>query len=436
MNVRAEAATILCEVLEGASLSDVLPKHLAKVKDIRDQSFLQALCYGVCRWYFRLDAILDALLDNPIKAKDEDIYCLLLVGLYQLTDMRVPPHAAVAETVDAATVLKKTWAKGLINAVLRNYQRNADDIQKHIQKNSKSLYAHPAWMIDLVKQDWPDDWQDILNANNEHPPFSLRVNQIKITREKYLEKLQAEKKEVNIIRETSSGITLQEACDVKELPGFLIGEISVQDGAAQLAAELLDVKPGQRVLDACAAPGGKTTHILECQPHLQKVIAIDRDDVRLKSVSENLERLQLKAELICADVGNISEWWDGVLFDRVLLDAPCSASGVIRRHPDIKLLREANDIKALAKEQMRLLNALWSVLKPDGLLVYATCSVYALENVGVINEFIETHPDAREQKINADFGKKCAVGRQILPGMHGMDGFYFACLQKISGRNE
>jgi 16S rRNA (cytosine967-C5)-methyltransferase len=430
MNLRATAATILSEVLDGASLSEALPTCLSKVKDKRDQAFLQALCFGVCRWYFRLDAILQILLDKPVKAKDQDIYCLLLVGLYQLIEMRVPAHASIAETVDAAKSLKKIWAKGLVNAVLRNYQRRSQEVNQKIQQNLNAVYAYPTWMIETTQKDWPENWKDILIAGNQHPPFSLRVNQKKITREKYIDKLMQQQIEVNPIVETQSGITLLAARDVNTLPDFFQGEVSVQDGAAQLAAELLSLSPKQRVLDACAAPGGKTTHILESQPLLEKVIAIDHDQERLTIVKENLERLQLTAELTCADAGNIDEWWDGVLFDRILLDAPCSASGVIRRHPDIKLLRHPDDINSLKKEQARLLSALWSVLKPNGLLVYATCSVYAEENSHVLSSFIAMNTDAKEEKIDAAWGKACVIGRQILPGMHGMDGFYFACLRK------
>lgn len=430
MNLRATAATVLCDVMNGASLSDSLPKHLGKVKDKRDQAFLQAVCYGVCRWYFRLDAILTMLLEKPLKEKDQDIYCLLLVGLYQLIEMRVPAHASLAETVDATKCLKKIWAKGLVNAVLRNYQRRHPEINLQIQKNLTAVYAHPLWMIEAIKKDWPENWEDILMASNQHPLFSLRVNQKKITREKYLAKLSAQHIEAIPILETVSGITLLEARDVNTLPSFSQGEVSVQDGAAQLATELLSLLPKQRVLDACAAPGGKTTHILECEPLLEKVIAIDHDPLRLNAVKENLQRLQLTAELICADAGNIDEWWDGVLFDRILLDAPCSASGVIRRHPDIKLLREACDIHSLKKRQARLLTALWSVLKPNGLLVYVTCSVYAEENAHVLSDFIAANADVKEEKIAATWGKGCVIGRQILPGMHGMDGFYFACLRK------
>lgn len=435
MNLRAVCATTLCEVMDGASLSDALPHYVAKINDPRDKAFIQAVCYGVCRWYFRLDFILQGLLEKPFKVKDQDVYCLLLVGLYQLIEMRVPPHAAVAETVDATRVLKKIWAKGLVNAVLRNYQRSVLEINQAIEKNLNAAYSHPTWMIDTVKKDWPHDWKDILLANNQHPPFSLRVNQKKITREKYLEKLTAEERDAQFISETKSGLTLRDACDVNLLPGFQQGEVSVQDGAAQLAAELLSVLPHHRVLDACAAPGGKTTHILELQPLLEKIIALDHDAARLSSVEENLERLQLKADLVCADAGNVSEWWDGVLFDRILLDAPCSASGVIRRHPDIKLLREAGDIHPFSKEQARLLTALWPTLKDDGLLVYATCSVYTEENSRVLSAFIAANPDAMEEKIDASWGKECPIGRQILPGMHGMDGFYFACLRKRGMNN-
>ncbi len=432
MNLRAIAATILCEVTEGASLSDALPKQMGKIKDLRDQAFLQAICYGVCRWYYRLDAILHLLMDKPLKPKDQDIYCLLLIGLYQLIEMRVPPHASVAETVDATKAFKKNWAKGLVNAVLRQYQRHALEITQVIQKKENAVYAHPAWMIDRVKKDWPEDWQAILTANNQHPPFSLRVNQTKISREKYIEKLLMQHMAAQPISETMSGILLEEACDVTKLPGFSSGDVSVQDGAAQLAAELLSVQPGERVLDACAAPGGKTTHLLEAQPKLQTLVALDHDAIRLESVKNNLERLKVHAELVCADAGHLEQWWDGTLFDRILLDAPCSASGVIRRHPDIKLLREPGDIFALSKEQTRLLSALWTILKPGGLLVYATCSVYAEENSQVLSAFIAAHSDAKEEKIKAEWGKECVIGRQILPGMHSMDGFYFACLRKYT----
>lgn len=430
MNLRALAAEVISNVVEGASLSEVLPYKLTELKDPRDQAFLQAICYGVCRWYFRLETILDHLLDKPLKAKDQDIHSLLLVGLYQLIEMRVPSHAAVAETVEAAKSFKKIWAKGLINAVLRNYQRHSADITQAIQQDSIATYSHPDWIIDRLNTAWPDDWKDILIANNQHPPFTLRVNLDKNSREHYIELLAARDIEALVNSEINTAITVTKPIDVHELPGFADGDVSVQDAAAQLAAELLAVEPKQRVLDACAAPGGKTAHILELQPEVEALVAVDCDEERLDVVRENLQRLKLKAELICADAGDTAEWWDGKLFDRILLDAPCSASGVIRRHPDIKLLRRPEDITQMAKEQLRLLTALWPLLKPNGLLVYATCSVFPEENMRVLSSFLAKTSDVREERIKATWGKECVIGRQIFPGMHGMDGFYFACLRK------
>jgi len=427
MNLRAAAAKIICDVMDGVSLADALPARSVQFNDSRDQAFLQAVSYGVCRGYFRLDAILKRLLDKPLKTKDQDIYCLMLVGLYQLTDMRVPAHASVAETVAATSVLKKIWAKGLVNAVLRRFQRSAQEINAEIQQHESAIYSHPVWMIDMIRQDWPADWKDILVANNQHPPFSLRVNQKNNSRETYLKKLT----DAYLIPETQAGIVLKDATDVRQLPGFAAGDVSVQDGAAQLAAELLGVAEQERVLDACAAPGGKTTHILELMPRLEKLVALDHDETRLLLVKENLQRLKLTADIICADAGNVEQWWDGKLFDRILLDAPCSASGVIRRHPDIKMLRQVDDMVRLAKEQLLLLTALWPLLKPGGLMVYATCSVFSLENTRVLESFIAATPDVKEEKINASWGRECAIGRQILPGMHNMDGFYFACLKKM-----
>ncbi len=429
INLRMLAARTVYQVLvHGRSLSDCLPEALTRVQDVRDQRFLQALCYGVCRWYYRLDALAHALLEKPLKLKDQDIHCLILVGLYQLMDMRVPAHAVLDETVGAAQLFKKPWAKGLVNAVLRSYQRSATELNEKMLQSLVTLYAHPQWMIDHLQKNWLLEWQDILMANNQHPPFVLRVNEKQITRAHYLEKLTEKEWGASIIPETQAGIVLEQPQDVQDLPGFLTGEVSVQDGAAQLAAELLMLEPRQRVLDMCAAPGGKTAHILERQPEIE-LVAVDRDEKRLQDVRNNLTRLQLSATCVCADAAD-QDWYDGQLFDRILLDAPCSASGVIRRHPDIKILRRATDIAKLVHEQTRLLNATWDLLKPGGLLVYATCSVFPEENAAVLGAFLATHPDAMEEEIVATWGKACAIGRQILPGMHGMDGFYFARLSR------
>lgn len=420
MNLRADAAKILYQVLfEGRSLA------IAHT-DPRDRAFIQAVCYGVCRCYHRLNAILQLLLEKPLKDKDQDIYCLLLVGLYQLSEMRVPAHAAVAETVAATQQLKKSWAKGLVNAVLRNYQRRQTELTEKLQDNLQAFYSHPNWIIKKIQTAWPLDWESILLANNQHPPFALRVNRRQLSREQYLTKLVG----AHPIPETYSGIILEKPVDVQVLPGFMVGEVSVQDGAAQLAAELLDLQPGQRVLDACAAPGGKTTHILELASDIE-LLVLDKEAERLQTVADNLKRLQFSAQCICSDAGAPSLWWDGRAFDRILLDVPCSASGVIRRHPDIKILRRAEDIAKLVAEQKRLLHAIWPLLMPEGLLLYATCSIFPEENSEILQRFLAEQTDAREEKIQSTWGKECTVGKQILPGMHGMDGFYYARLKKI-----
>lgn len=424
MNVRAAAVRVMLDIVEKRhSLNDALANLNIKWQDSRDAALLQAICYGVCRWYFHLQQIAQQLLKTPLKPKDQDINLLILIGLYQLLEMRIPRYAAVNETVNATTFFKKNWAKNVVNGVLREYLRRADTLSP-----SKS-YSHPEWMVEKLQQDYPANWQDILDANNQHPPFALRVNQMLISRENYLAKLALADIEAKIIPVTDSGIILQQASDVQGLPGFAAGEIFVQDGAAQLAAELLQLKPNHRVLDACAAPGGKTTHMLEMQPTIE-CVAVDRDSMRLTAVSENLTRLHLSALCIHADAAETGAWWDKKLFDRILLDAPCSASGVIRRHPDSKLLRRMCDIPLLVAAQLTLLNALWPLLKPGGLLLYVTCSIFREENQGVVQSFLANCPEAQEELIHLPWALDCPVGKQILPGMQSMDGFYFACLRK------
>lgn len=427
-NLRYIAARVIDSVTDGRSLSDSLDNQLSSIKDSRDRGFVQAVCYGVCRFYTQLDIILSHLLQKPMNANDSDVHALLLVGIYQLMAMRIPDYAAVTETVNATEKLNKSWARGFVNAILRNYLRERESIEKEIQDDPEGLYAHPEWWIDEIKKQWPDQWQDILNANNQHPPFALRVNQQKISREDYINQLTDHV--AHGIPETQCGIILETPIPAEELPGFYEGEVSVQDGAAQLAAEILNLSPQLHVLDACAAPGGKLLHMLEMEPTLT-VVAIEKDQARLASIKENLARLKFHAEYHCADAANIDRWWDKKPFDRILLDAPCSASGVVRRHPDIKLLRQLNDIKAFAKEQLHLLSSLWPLLKPGGLFLYVTCSIFPEENVEVIKKFIATHADVQEEKIQAEWGVGCEIGRQILPGMHNMDGFYYALLRKL-----
>ena len=428
MNIRYTAAQVVQQVLAGKSLSDTLTPALKNFTDARDSALTQAIAYGVCRRFYSLSACLRGLLPKPLKAKDQDVFALLLVGLFQLSDMRIPAYAAVAETVAAVKKLKKPWAKNLVNAVLRQQQRQAP-----AQPETEAvIYDHPVWFIQALRHAWPTQWQAILNANNQHPPMALRVNQVMQTRADYLAKLAAAGIPAAAIGGTTHGVVLATGLDVGLLPGFAGGESAVQDGAAQLAAPLLQLAPGLRVLDACAAPGGKTAHIAAAQPDLQEIVALDRDADRLAVVTENVTRLRCAARVTCvtADAGDLAQWWDGRLFDRILLDAPCSASGVIRRHPDIKLLRQPDDIAALAAAQTRLLLNLWTTLKPDGLLLYATCSVLPAENSAIVSDFLTRVSDARVVPLTVEVGLPMTVGLQILPGQHAMDGFYYALLRK------
>lgn len=432
MNPRLAAAKALAAVLSGkASLNSSLPTQLDKVED-RDRGFTQDLAFGTARWQPRLSALAEKLLQKPFKAADADVEALLLVGLYQLLYTRVPAHAAIGETVGCADKLKKPWAKGLLNAVLRNAQRESETIFAELERDPVVRTAHPRWLQKSLKAFWPEQWEAICAANNAHPPMILRVNRRHHSRDAYLALLGEAGIAATPCVYSRDGIVLEAAADVRSLPGFAEGLISVQDEAAQLAADLLDLAPGQRVLDACCAPGGKTCHILEAEPALAGVVAVDLEAKRLVRVKENLERLGLEAELIAADGRDIDKWWDGKPFQRILLDAPCSATGVIRRHPDIKLTRQPDDIVALAQLQGELLDAMWKTLEVGGILLYATCSTLPTENTEVIAAFLERTPGARELDLATAAGIKQPHGRQLLAQQGGHDGFYYAKLIKIA----
>ncbi|SFT97549.1 16S rRNA (cytosine(967)-C(5))-methyltransferase RsmB [Pseudomonas marincola] len=432
MNPRLAAARALSAVLSGkASLGSSLPPQLDKVEP-RDRGLTQELAFGTARWEPRLSALAEKLLQKPFKAADKDVEALLLVGLYQLLYTRIPAHAALGETVGCADKLKKPWAKGLLNAVLRRAQREAEPLLAEMERDPMVRTAHPRWLQKALKAHWPEHWEAICAANNAHPPLMLRVNRRHGSRNDYLQQLQAAGIEAAACTFSRDGIRLIQACDVTTLPGFAEGHVSVQDEAAQLAADLLDLAPGQRVLDACCAPGGKTCHILEAEPELAGVVAIDLEAKRLVRVRENLARLKLDAELIAADGRDVSKWWDGKPFQRILLDAPCSATGVIRRHPDIKLARKAEDIAPLAHLQGELLDALWPTLAVGGIMLYATCSTLPTENSETIAAFLERTPGARELDIAGPFGLQQPHGRQLLAQMDGHDGFYYAKLIKIA----
>jgi len=383
----------------------------------------------VLRYYPRLAYLAAQLLKKPLKRKDLDVQHLILIGLYQLIYLKVPAHAAVAETVAATRLLGKDWAAGLVNALLRGFQRGAELLLAQADADPVARYAHPRWWLTQLQSDWPAHWQNILEANNQRPPMTLRVNAQRGSRDDYAAQLLAAGIVARPALQAPQALTLEKPVDVAQLPGFSDGTVSVQDAAAQLAAPLLDLAPGQRVLDACAAPGGKTAHLLESEPRLH-VQALDSDAQRLTRVQETMERLQLTADLRHGDAARPQDWWDGQPFERILLDAPCSGSGVIRRHPDIKLLRTAQDIVTLAQQQQRLLDALWPLLAQGGILLYATCSVLMAENQNNLAQFLAVHTDAREQPIAADWGHIQTPGRQLLPGENGMDGFYYARLMK------
>lgn len=432
MNPRLAAAKALAAVLNGkASLNSSLPTQLDKVED-RDRGFTQDLAFGTARWQPRLSALAAKLLQKPFKAADADVEALLLVGLYQLLYTRVPAHAAIGETVGCADKLKKPWAKALLNAVLRRAQRESEALLTELEHDPVVRTAHPRWLQKSLKAFWPEQWEAICAANNAHPPMILRVNRRHHRRDAYLQLLTTAGINATPCVYSVDGIVLEAATDVRNLPGFTDGWISVQDEAAQLAADLLDLAPGQRVLDACCAPGGKTCHILEVEKGLAGVVAVDLEAKRLVRVRENLARLGLSAELIAADGRDTATWWDGKPFQRILLDAPCSATGVIRRHPDIKLTRQPDDIAALAVLQGELLDALWPTLEVGGILLYATCSTLPTENTEVIEAFLARTSGARELDLATTAGIKQPHGRQLLAQEGGHDGFYYAKLIKIA----
>jgi len=432
INIRALATEVLVEVLsKQQALTQVLPPFKAQCHDPQNAAFLQALCFGVLRTYPRLCFIANQLLKTPLKQKEIELLYLICVGLYQLIELRTPPHAAISETVEATRILKKPWATGLVNAVLRGYQRQAETLLYQATLNLEAKTAHPLWLIEHLKKAWPNEFESILSANNQLPPLILRINLQKTTCDSYREILTSNGIINHPCLGISSGILLESPVDITQLPGFSEGLFSVQDGAAQLAPQFLEFAPGLRVLDACAAPGGKTTHILEVEPGLAEVVALDISRTRTDTLIENLTRLQQKATVLTGDAARPNTWWDGQLFDRILLDAPCSSVGVIRRHPDIKFLRHAAEIAEFAQKQYALLTAMWPLLHCEGILVYVTCSILPEENEAIMTQFLKNHEDASSIPLKAEWGRALPHGLQLLPGENGMDGFYYAAIRKI-----
>ncbi len=459
---RLAALKALQQVFNGQSLSAVQPVIIDVLEDRRDRSLANELVNGVLRWRWQLQFFVSRLLSKPLKTKDQNVQLILLMAIYELNVCRTPPYAITSDAVELVKTVGKKWAAGLVNAVLRSYLREKDELsdllglpsgspsdlppssqsgsQPSVQPIDEQVrYSHPQWLLAKIKNDWPLDWQQVLTANNQRPAFWLRVNQARHSVEDYQQLLEAAEIEFDGAEALSSqAIKLSQGIDVRLLPGFADGAVSVQDVGAQLVAQLLNVTDNSRVLDLCAAPGGKTCHILERYPAIDKLIAVEVDGQRMPRVNENLQRLKLtaRAELVVADARLYKQWWHGEQFDRILIDAPCSASGVIRRHPDIKSLRRESDIEPLVLLQAEILSSAWQMLAPGGELLYVTCSVFGDENQQQIAHFIAANSDAVESKITASWGKPCEYGRQLLPGEQDADGFYFCRLKKVAAENE
>ncbi len=447
---RAAAAQAIYGVVEEhRSLAATLPEALQTIPE-NQHALVQEISYGVLRQFHLLKQVANQLLSKPLKKRDQDLFALILVGLYQLSFMHTPSHAAISETVNATKMLgdkpgsksnnksnnNKTWARGLVNAVLRRFQREEKQLLENAQQTPEGKFSHPNWMIKTIQKQYPDQWENILHENNQRAPMTLRVNLAKTTRDNYLQQLANAGIEAieNLVAPTA--ITLQKPVSVAKLPGFFEGLVSVQDAAPQQAIALLNPQPGERILDACAAPGGKTGHLLEIEASKAEkieIVALDHTEERLQKLRENLARLQQannpNLSIQRGDAGK-PDWWDGKPFNRILVDAPCSGSGVIRRNPDIKLLRRETDLQSLSAQQGTILENVWNMLCPGGTLLYATCSIFRQENEETIRHFLESHSDAQHQSITTSWGTKCDFGRQILSGEQTMDGFYYTKLIK------
>lgn len=430
--LRADAAWILFQILEkGMSSKQALAQRLDHYQG-RDRAWLQEMVFGCLRTLPTLQFWLRGLLDKPLKGRKKILEHLLLIGLYQIAYTRVSEHAAVSETVGAADLLKGTTLKALINAILRTFIR--EEVANTAPNNLAAQAGMPNWIYKAINLHYTEYAQQIIDQSNQKAPLWLRVNPAYISPVSMQTQLEAMGIETLLSDAHPDAVQCLKSGDVTQFPGYDEGWFAVQDGAAQLAAHLLDVQPGQRVLDCCAAPGGKTAHILASQPALEECVAIDNDPSRLVRVEENLERLGHEATLICAAAEEVEGWYGGVPFDRILLDAPCSATGVIRRHPDIRWLRQASDITPLVAIQAELLNQMWQILQPGGKLLYATCSILPEENAQQIQAFITQHPEAIvlpiPDHLTALTTLKDEFGLQVLPGDNNMDGFYYTLLQK------
>ena len=431
MNIQSESAILINQVIQkNRSLKALLS---TKKKLNNNYALIQELCYGTLRWYFKLKLIAEKLLNTSLRNKDHDVFCLILIGIYQLHYLNIPPHSVVNATVDATEALKKPWGKGLINKLLRRFIREKDKVLAFTENNIEGRYAHPSWLIRFIEKAWPNHWESILTSNNARPPMIVRVNLTKISRELYLELLYKQNIFAKPLDFLPAAIQLEKPCSVYQLPGFNEGYCYIQDAAGQFAAYLLKLENNQTILDACAAPGSKTSHILEVNSCLKALIAIDNNKQRLSLINENITRLGLRKKIlrcILADVTQLDQWKKKEIFDRILLDVPCSATGIIRRHPDIKLLRYPSDILKYQKKQLKLCNSVWPTLKTGGFLLYSTCSILPEENEKVIEQFLLTHDKVELFPIDIYGAIQLKYGVQLLSDQNCMDGFYYAMLFK------
>ncbi|MGI9289988.1 MAG: 16S rRNA (cytosine(967)-C(5))-methyltransferase RsmB [Gammaproteobacteria bacterium] len=430
---RAEAALIVHAVLEyGRSLDQALADSSLTEFEQRDQALIRALAFGALRTHLRNQFFIDALLEKPPRKKDRIINSLLSVGFFDLLESERPDYAVVSSTVGATEELGRKHTRGLVNAILRRFLREQDELIKKASASPAASSQHPEWLVKQLKQDWPAEWQNIVDAGNTQAPMWVRVNESLITPAEWL--VQAEATGIKAqapVKEMPGCVLLDEPKSILDLPGFAAGHCSVQDAASQFVAHYLQPEAGMRVLDACAAPGGKSCHLLEKYPGIE-LSAVDNSAERLERVEQNLERLNIQAQVICGDAANPEDWWDGEQYDRILLDAPCSATGVIRRHPDIRFLRRESDITQFADTQAVLLEALWRLLKSGGEVLYTTCSVLKAENEDIIEGFLARHPEAEQKPLPfaAPFTAVTAIGQQVLPGSFANDGFYYALLKR------
>ncbi|HEY8683762.1 MAG TPA: 16S rRNA (cytosine(967)-C(5))-methyltransferase RsmB [Rhodanobacter sp.] len=428
-DTRALAARALAEVaMRGASLRDVMERHAPRLQDPRDRALLMALLSEGARWWLRFDAAIDGLLEKSLRHKDPAIHALLVLGLVQLEILQLQDYAAVAATVEAVRALQRPQLAGLVNAVLRRWQRERESLIARLDATPQTRHAHPAWLAAALARDWPAQADAVMSADNREPPLMLRVNRQRSSRQLLIEQLQMAGYTASAHPWLDDALVLPHSTDVTRMPGFEDGAFAVQDGAAQVAADLADLTDGLCVLDACAAPGGKACHLLErAQIDLT---ALESDPKRAGRIQQNLMRLRLNAKVVIGDAGAPAGWWKGQRFDRILIDAPCSATGVLRRRPDVRLHRRESDIAAMQRQQRRILSALWSLLAPGGRLVYITCSVLRAENEAIVGELLAAQADAQTVAFTLPVGQPAAIGWQILPGDGDLDGMYYAVLRK------